>query len=1370
MRKLLSAIFLIIFFFPVKTEAQVIDSLTGFNAEACMAEAKANNVTAEEMSYYIGLKKTAFKRNKFGLKSQSPFNSNIDARSLVLPATNIDFESGSFNGWNTFNGINTNSELMSGTYSLGAANASLITAGYTDPNCGINITSPLGGNFVARVNYTLIGGVQTKIQNKIFVTPSSNLLKFAYVTVLQKATHYCSDQPYFAVTLRDTTGKLLFNYFVEAPDSVPNQCRGYNEGNFQQAGPSVFFSGWKKNCVDLTLYSGKNIFLEVIGASCVPQGHWGYGYFDAKLETCPDYNKPNNLTINNQTISLNSNLITVSQPNCSGTLSPITMTAPSWPSFYYWNGPSGSYIISANTQTVASFYPGLHTLAMGNGSVCPITKSLYVLTNTSSVLGVTSSPTLCLNSLHYFTATGVHTYTWSNGQTGPTATLTPPSTGIYTIGVTGQNTLTGCTYSAVQSFTVFNTPSVSVNGNTVVCSGASASFTGSGASSYSWYGVTYPSTVAVSGSVAVFTPSPSSQYTLTGSNSQGCSSSVSFSVSLLPQPGIYGYLSIPTVCPGFTNMISIGGFCPQYTITDGFNTQYTSNTTAITPTAPTIYTVSGANTCGFASFTVFANTSNTNPTITVASGNTLCGASFSLSASGANSYTWTNPATSFTTNNSLVFFYNAPSGVYTVSGKSYNGGCISTRTINVSVQPSPTVVVTPSSVCTGTTTTINITGGGPSYTITPLNWLYSQIGTVAVSNGSFVTNSPAGQMYYQINTLVNGCVASNSLYPMPADVPVTLNIVANTNTVCAGGSATLIATGAAGPYQWSNGPVSPTNIVSPTVSATYSVNYSNGCGAYTASTTVQYTNTSNPTLTLASSNYSPCYNTSYTLSAAGASTYTWVPGNTVSPTVQATGYSSFTVSGKDNNGCINTETIMVNILYGSSVSISGNTIGCPGTIQTYTANGLNTYSWSNGATTQTTSMITPGTLSLTGITQNGCPSGPNSISCQAYVMPFVQPSVSPTGTINSCAGAQVILSKVDPYATAFSYTWSIGAVNTPSILVNPTVTTVYTLTSAWNPAGCTLSAISTVSVFPITPVSLVTSTNVICENNGIITCTLSPAGATLGGINVVNGNFMASQSGIYTVYATYSDPNNCLSSSPVQTIMVLPKPVVSMSVPPTPLCSMGQTFALMGNPAGGIFDGFNVQNSIYTATNAGYGSVVYTYTDNNGCVNYDEKCMSVNPQPNVSVSTNYTLICAGQAATLIASGANTYTWSNNITGSNLVVAPNSTTTYTVTGSNIYGCQSSAVITQSVAICTFDKENKQGSFNIIIFPNPSSGEFTVFTEDAGKSMEIIIYDAQGKQVQRSVIENNLTKIDLRNQPNGIYIARIGSEIRKIVKQD
>ena len=132
-----------------------------------------------------------------------------------------------------------------------------------------------------------------------------------------------------------------------------------------------------------------------------------------------------------------------------------------------------------------------------------------------------------------------------------------------------------------------------------------------------------------------------------------------------------------------------------------------------------------------------------------------------------------------------------------------------------------------------------------------------------------------------------------------------------------------------------------------------------------------------PTLSVTATNYTICAGTAVTLSVSGtATTYTWSTNaitTTISPTPSIT--TIYTVTGTGTNACKNkvTQTITVNALPDSSISIAGN--------YTLTANATSpaTYQWINcanhtaisGATNQSYVVPTGGIYAV-AITKNNC--------------------------------------------------------------------------------------------------------------------------------------------------------------------------------------------------------------------------------------------------------------------------------------------------------------------------------------------------------------------------------------------------------------
>ncbi len=72
-----------------------------------------------------------------------------------------------------------------------------------------------------------------------------------------------------------------------------------------------------------------------------------------------------------------------------------------------------------------------------------------------------------------------------------------------------------------------------------------------------------------------------------------------------------------------------------------------------------------------------------------------------------------------------------------------------------------------------------------------------------------------------------------------------------------------------------------------------------------------------------------------------------------------------------------------------------------------------------------------------------------------------------------------------------------------------------------------------------------------------------------------------------------------------------------------------------------------------------------------------------NPVPNVDILPSSASICPGENVNLTASGASSYLWSTGATTAMINVVPAATTTYTVTGTNSFGCTATADVTVTV---------------------------------------------------------------------------------------
>jgi len=248
-------------------------------------------------------------------------------------------------------------------------------------------------------------------------------------------------------------------------------------------------------------------------------------------------------------------------------------------------------------------------------------------------------------------------------------------------------------------------------------------------------------------------------------------------------------------------------------------------------------------------------------------------------------------------------------------------------------------------------------------------------------------------------------------------------------------------------YTWSTGSNNPSITESPTVTTTYTVTGegSNGC---TASTTVSILVSPTPTVNAVTSNSMFCSGGSATLTASGATTYTWSTSATgpmivVTPTVNTV----YTVSGSDGV-CTGSTLVSINVLPAPPVNATSNTTAiCVGGFVNMTATGALSFTWSTGSNNSSTSAspVVNTTYTVTGSGSNGC-------TASATVGVLVNPNptvIAASSTSVLCAGETVTITA----SGANTYTWSNSAIGF-MIVVSPTVTTTYTVTGT-SSDGCT---------------------------------------------------------------------------------------------------------------------------------------------------------------------------------------------------------------------------------------------------------------------------------------------------------------------------
>ncbi|MDP3556580.1 MAG: glycine-rich protein [Bacteroidota bacterium] len=195
------------------------------------------------------------------------------------------------------------------------------------------------------------------------------------------------------------------------------------------------------------------------------------------------------------------------------------------------------------------------------------------------------------------------------------------------------------------------------------------------------------------------------------------------------------------------------------------------------------------------------------------------------------------------------------------------------------------------------------------------------------------------------------------------------------------------------------------------------------------------------------------------------------------------------------------------------------------------------------------------------------------------------------------------------------------------------------------------------------------------------------------------------------------------------------------------------TYALSGATTG-----TGITNASGTFS-TGITNVTYTAMDASGNSGTCSFSVNITVGPTVTATSNASLICVGQTATLTASGANTYTWNTAATSTVIAVSPTVTTSYTVTGSNGGTCTVAYVITQSVSACTGINGVVINNPAIEVFPNPNNGEFNVNLNSVSENTFIEVYNSIGQLITKEKTTRLNNSLNLKNEANGIYIIKI-----------
>lgn len=402
-------------------------------------------------------------------------------------------------------------------------------------------------------------------------------------------------------------------------------------------------------------------------------------------------------------------------------------------------------------------------------------------------------------------------------------------------------------------------------------------------------------------------------------------------------------------------------------------------------------------------------------------------------------------------------------------------------------------------------------------------------------------------------------------------------------------------------------------------------------------------------------------------------------------------------------------------------------------------------------------------IATTGSHQSTLSLGTND----AFLVKFDQCTSPPTqplsfsGTSLICAGSPATFSTPLAYAANY-YTLSLpGGIsstsNTNSITVIPVSSGIFTLVAS-NACGVSQQQTLNITVNPSPTVVI---------NSGQI-CVGQSFSFVVSGANTYT--FSSTQVVTPAVTTTYSvtgtNTQGCTNSAS-STILVNPNPIISVNS--GSIC-FGDTFTI--NPSGAATYTIQGGSSVVSPTTTSNYSVAGSSAA--GCVssNAATAIVSVNQLPTITASTTNSVLCAGEEATLTASGALNYTFTPGGASSYIIISPSITTTYSLTGTHANGCSKTEIVTQNVSPCTSLSQLSTFNTQVSVYPNPTNGEFII---DTPSETDVTIMNALGQIIKQHHLIKGQNKIDLIEQPNGIYLVLLklqGKLIRteKIVKGD
>ena len=1053
---------------------------------------------------------------------------------------------------------------------------------------------------------------------------------------------------------------------------------------------------------------------------------------------------------------------------------------------YAWVASNGGNIVSGqNTLAPTVNNCGTYTLTVTNATNgCTATASTSVTCNNAAPNASAVGGTItCANSsvtlMGSSTTSGV-TYRWDGpGITPSNQFLQNPAvnvSGIYTLTVT--NPANGCTKTATATVTTNTTPPTavaSVSGQ-LTCSATSVQLnltTNASSPTFAWTGPNGFSSGIANPSVSI----SGNYFGVVINTSNGCQGFDTITVlQNIAPPGASALADGQINCVNDTvQLLGNSPLAPNvsYLWTGHDFSSSLQNPDIDTAGTYTLTVTGNVNGCtSTAVATVVLNTTAPFDSI-VAPGNLNCNnSSIQLNATPSSQgpvfdYKWTAKEGGHIVSGDTTLTPVVDSiGKYFLKITNTDNGCTALDSVVVKLSPTVTASITSfiNVSCNGGSDGAATASGGGGNGVFSFQWSTGD-------STATITGLTAGT-YLATVTDGENCTASVSIaITQPFALLANASATGETALGANNGTATANPTGgtAGYTYMWSNDSTlqNITNLAPG--SYTVSVADANGCTAVQTVTVNAFGCNINAAIAATNASCNGANNGTATVTLTGATNpvgYLW-SNNATTQSISNLAPGLYTVSVLDGNNCpaelsVNITEPPVLSANASATGVTGNGLN-DGTATSSPTGGTPVYSylWSNGATSQTITGLSPGSYTVVVTDNKGC------TSAQTVSVPAFNCALSSTISAASvlCFGGadgQATIA-VSNGTLPYTYLWSNGA--TTQTATNLTAGTY--MATATDAAGCSISQLVTIGQPPLLVATVINVQNVLCPQDLTGQATITVVGGVAPYIFTwPGGNTGDLGVGAYTVSVT--DANGCSTTAsfnivatdsqaptitcPANVQICGENEVNYPSASATDNCGLaGAPFVLSGPPSGSIFS-------------EGTTVIAYLASDFSGNTSTCSFAVVVDALPALLI-TNVSNDVNGQGVgsislTMTGNGGYNFAWSKdgqpfsntqNLTGL-------SAGSYTLIATDINGC---TVATDPIIISNTVGTNEPGIVGSVkLWPNPAQSTIQVEIIDLDVIAASIV-DLRGGLVQEIQPSALLSEIQISQLPEGLYCLKMGA---------